>query len=134
MRRAVAGGMLGVALVAGATGCTPPGAVCPAIGWINTVIVDASAFGEDVFVQLCVDAGCSTEPGTPPTVSSDLGVPALAEDDEFHVGMTTPEHATVRIYDASGTLIRESEHDIAWVLSAEACGGPATASPITLTP
>lgn len=124
--------MVGLVLALGSTGCSSD-AVCPAIGWNNTVEVDASGFGEAVFVQLCVDAGCSAAPGEEPTPSSDMGMPVQNEDGVFSLSMTAPEEATVRVYDAVGTLLHESEHDIAWTHSTEVCGGPSIAETITLT-
>lgn len=133
MRRAMAVGILGLAmLAASATACAPQ--ACPAIGWINTIEVDASAFGDAVFVQLCVDAGCSSAPGEEPTTSSDLGVPVHTGDGEFVVGMTTPDEATIRLYASDGTLLQESAHAIDWTEPTDVCGGPSTAAPITLTP
>ena len=124
--------MLGLVLALGSIGCSSD-VVCPAIGWNNTVEIDASAFGEAVFVQLCVDAGCSAAPGEEPTPSSDMGMPVQNEDGVFSLSMTAPEEATVRVYDSLGALLHESEHDIAWTHSTEACGGPSIAETITLT-
>lgn len=134
MRRAAVVGMLGVILLAGTAGCAAPGSVCPTIGWINSVRVDASAFGSDVFIQLCVDAGCSAAPTEAPTPSSDLSVPVSTGDGAYAVGMTTPDEATVRVYDAAGALIQESEHAMSWTLPTDVCGGPGTAAPIVVTP
>jgi len=133
MRKAAAVGILGLALLTGATGCAAPGLVCPAIGWINTLEVDASAFAGDVFVQLCVEAGCSSAPGETPSMSSDLAIPVSTGDGVYEIGMTTPDEATVRVYDAAGALIQESEHVINWTLPTDPCGGPGTADPIILT-
>lgn len=134
MRRRIAVAMLGLALLGVAAGCAAPGVACPAIGWINTVHVDASAFGSDIFVQLCVEAGCSAAPGEEPTVSSDLGAPLGMGDGEYGVGMTTPDDATVRIYDAADTLIDESIHEVNWTTPTGVCGGASSAETITATP
>ncbi|MDQ0642111.1 hypothetical protein [Microbacterium murale] len=133
MRRMLAIGMLGLVLALGTTGCSSD-LVCPAIGWNNTVQVDASAFGDAVLVQLCVDAGCSAGPGEEPAPSSDMGMPVHAEDGVFNLSMTAPEEATIRVYDAAGTLLQESGHEIEWTHSTEACGGPGVAAPITVIP
>lgn len=125
-------GMLVMALLGAATGCAQT--ACPAIGWINTVEVDASAFGPDVLVQFCVDAGCSAGPGEEPTPSSDMGAPLQNEDGVFSLSMTTPEQATIRVYDATGTLLHESDHDITWSHSTERCGGPSISDPVVLSP
>lgn len=133
MRKMLAVGMLGSALLLGSTGCSPDVA-CPAIGWINTVTVDTSAFGDTAFVQFCVDAGCSPRPDEGPTTSSDLQVPVQEDDGVFRVGMAAPEEAMIRVYDATGMLLHESDHDIAWTHSTGPCGGPSTAAPIIVTP
>ncbi|MDP3949866.1 hypothetical protein [Microbacterium sp.] len=132
MRRRLAVGMLAIVLLGATTGCAPT--ECPAIGWNNTVEVDASAFGPDVFVQLCVDAGCSAGPGEDHTPSSVMGAPMQNEEGVFSLSMTTPDEATIRVYDAAGSLLQESVHDIAWTHSTEVCGGPSIAEPITPTP
>lgn len=119
-------------LALGSTGCSSD-VVCPAIGWNNTVRVDASAFGEAVLVQLCVDAGCTAAPGEELTVSSDMGMPVQNEDGVFSLSMTAPEEATIRVYDSVGAFLYESDHDIAWTHSTEVCGGPSIAETITLT-
>lgn len=124
--------MLGLVLALGSTGCSSD-VVCPAIGWNNTVRVDASAFGETALVQLCVDAGCSAAPGEEASPSSDMGMPVQNEVGVFSLGMTTPEEATVRVHDSVGALLHESEHDIAWTHSTGVCGGPSVAETITLT-
>jgi len=123
--------MLVIALLGASTGCAQT--ACPAIGWINTVEVDASAFGADVFVQFCVDAGCSAGPGEESTTSSVMGAPVQNEDGVFSLSMTTPQEAMIRVYDATGTRLQESAHDITWTHSTEPCGGPSTAAPIILT-
>lgn len=123
--------MLVVALLCSTMGCAQT--VCPAIGWNNTVQVDASAFGPDVFVQLCVNARCSAGPGEAPTASSDMGVPVQDGDGVFSLSMTAPEEATIRVYDAAGTLLYESDHDITWTHSTEPCGGPAISDRVVLS-
>ncbi|WP_309102531.1 hypothetical protein [Microbacterium sp.] len=107
---------------------------CPAIGWNNVVTVDAAAYGDDVFIQLCTDAGCSAAPGEEPTPSSDPATPVRADDTTFGFGMAAPDEALVRVYAADGSLVAESEHTISWTHSTDRCGGPSTAEPIVLQP
>lgn len=121
--------VLALALL-GATGCA--GVVCPAIGWSNGIEVDASAYGDDAFVQLCVDVGCSAGPAEQPTPSSEIGVPFREDDGVFTLSMTTPDEVTVRVYDASGVVLHESDHRLDWTYSADVCGGPSSVGPIVL--
>ncbi|WP_091225736.1 hypothetical protein [Microbacterium sp. 3J1] len=107
---------------------------CPAIGWSNGVEIDASAYGSDVFLQVCSDAGCSAAPGVVPTPESEPSVPALGEAGTVHFGFAAPDEITVRVYDISGILLSESEEPIAWTHSTEPCGGPSTAPPLVLRP
>lgn len=132
MRRAIAAASVALVVLAGALGCVPGGA-CPAIGWINTVTVDASAFGDAAFVQLCVPVGCSAAPGEHPSPSSDLRVPTSSADGGFAVGMTTPDSVTVRVYDADG-ILHEEAVEISWTHSDGPCGGPSVAGVIMVQP
>jgi hypothetical protein len=127
----LAGLMLGLALLLGASGCAG-GTTCPAIGYDNRIDVDASIFGDDVFVQLCVKTRCSEARGEQPTPSSDSRTPIRVDDESFSLGMTAPAEVTVRVYDASGVVIHESTHALAWTHSTEVCGGPSTTAPIIL--
>ncbi|WP_243232615.1 hypothetical protein [Microbacterium sp. CIAB417] len=130
MRRAMAVGMLGLGMLAAATGCAPQ--ACPAIGWISVVEVDATAVGDAVFVQLCVNATCSPAPD-----SSEADAPAITVTTDEHtwsfgfIDLSTPENVTVRVYRA-GALTDETEHAVDWTHSTEACGGPSIADPIVL--
>ncbi|MGN7978727.1 hypothetical protein ACTJJ4_14210 [Microbacterium sp. 22195] len=45
-----------------------------------------------------------------------------------------PEDVTLRVTDADGTVLKESDHHIVWTHSTERCGGPSTADPIGLRP
>ncbi|MFD5216021.1 hypothetical protein [Microbacterium sp. NPDC058345] len=130
MRRVLA--VVGLAL-AGllAAACSPDTQVCPAIGWNNHIEVDATAFGQDAFVQLCTEAGCSPQPGAHRTLPTDLSVPS-PDAGAFSVGMTAPESVTIRVYDATGALLHESERSVDWTHSPGPCGGPSTATPVVL--
>lgn len=108
--------------------------VCPAIGWSNGVTIDSSAFGGDVFLQVCSDAGCSSGPGAQPTPETDSSVPAQGEAGAFHFGFAAPDRITVRVYDSAGALLAESDEQIDWTHSTDPCGGPSTAPPIVLEP
>ncbi len=101
---------------------------CPAIGWTNTVEVDASAYGNDAFVQLCVLSRCSVAPGEREMPSDDASVPFRGEGDTFQLGMTAPEEVLIRVYSVHGTLVAEKEHEIDWTHSTDPCGGPSIAS------
>lgn len=131
MRRAA----LAVITIAAATLLTGCATACPAIGWNNGLTIDASAYGGDVFLQVCVDgAGCSTAPGAEPTPSTDLSVPEQGEPGQFGFGFSAPDAITVRVFDASGVLIAESEESVEWTHSTDVCGGPSTAPPVVLEP
>lgn len=114
-------------------GCQLPPGACPAIAWINSISVDTSAYPGDVFVQVCTDAGCSDAPGASPTPSPDFSAPR-GDGKTFELGMSTPDVVTARVYDASGTLLAETEELIDWTRSTDPCGGPATAPPVALDP
>lgn len=107
---------------------------CPAIAWNNTVTVDATAYGGDVFIQLCTDAGCSAAPGEEATPSSDPAMPVRQDETTFGFMMAVPDEAVVRVYAPDGSLIAESEHTISWTHSTDRCGGPSTAEPIVVHP
>ena len=129
--------MASVALVCAAvlptTACQAE-AVCPAIGWSNAITVDASALGDDVFVQMCVASACSPAPGATATAPSDARTPIHDGDGVFQLGMTAPDAVTVRVYAGDGGLLDEAEHDLDWEHSDAPCGGPSATDPIVLTP
>ncbi|MFB4354453.1 hypothetical protein RAC69_14965 [Microbacterium sp. LS_15] len=131
MRRVGAVGML-VAAVTLLAGCAFPPGACTAIGWSNVVTIDSSAYGSDVFLQVCVDAGCSTAPGVETTPSTDLSVPERGDAGAFGFGFSAPDDITVRVFDADGILLAESEETIDWTHSTDPCGGPSTAAPVVL--
>ncbi|MEV4775277.1 hypothetical protein [Microbacterium sp. LWH12-1.2] len=130
-RTAVA--ILTVLLLVGVTACAqlfPRN--CPAIGWINTVEIDASVYGDDAFIQLCTDAGCSPAPGETETPPLDLSTPVRGDVDTFQFGMTAPDEVLLRVYGADGALIVEEQHEIGWTHSTDPCGGPSTANPVVV--
>lgn len=131
MRRVGVVGMLGAA-AALLTGCTFPPEACTAIGWSNAVTIDSSAYGSDVFVQVCTDAGCSAAPGVEPTPSTDASIPERGDAGMFGFGFDAPDDITVRVYDADGILLAQSEETIDWTHSTDPCGGPSTAPPVVL--
>ncbi len=129
MRRAA----LAVIGIVGATLLTGCATACPAIGWSNGLTIDASAYGDDVFLQVCVDgAGCSAAPGVEPTPSTDPSIPEQGEPGEFGFGFSAPDVITVRLFDATGVLIGESDESVEWTHSTDVCGGPSTAPPVVL--
>lgn len=138
MRRlaAVTGLVLAGVLV---TSCAPDpmidGDVCPAIGYITVLEVDAAAIPGAAWVQLCDDAVCSLAPGTATGTAEQIG----ATEQEgiwtfsFH-GRAPAATATIRVTDDTGALLKESEHHIDWVDSTARCGGPSTADTVVLIP
>ncbi|MEV4738191.1 MULTISPECIES: hypothetical protein [unclassified Microbacterium] len=131
MKRVSAVGLL-VVVVALLAGCSFPPGACTAIGWSNAVTIDASAYGSDVFLQVCTGAGCSPDPGVEPTPSTDLSVPERGDAWAFGFGFDAPEEITVRVYDDGGILLSETEETIDWTHSTDPCGGPSTAPPVVL--
>ncbi|WP_435745945.1 hypothetical protein [Microbacterium sp. PMB16] len=119
--------LLGLSLAGCAT-------ACPAIGYISVLTVDASAYGDDVFVQLCVPGGCSAGPDGQETPSSDPTVPNVGEEPDEFLFMSVPDEVTARVFAPDGTLLVEDDHDISWTHSTEQCGGPSTAPPLILNP
>ncbi|GAB3600776.1 hypothetical protein [Microbacterium tumbae] len=132
MRKAWTAGALASALLALSAGCAP--VACPAIGWVNAITVDASALGDAVFVQLCVEEACSPAPDAVDADSSPIMVTTGEDAWAFSlIDMTTPGEVSIRVYDLEGVLLRESDHDVRWTHSTEVCGGPSTAEPVVLT-
>lgn len=117
----------------GASGCA---VACPAIGYISTVVVDVSAVPDAVDVQFCVEGECSPAPGDEATSRSNA-FEAVPQDDgtwNLALDMYTPESIEIRLFDAVGTLVHESEQEIAWTHSGGPCPGPSTAEQVTLQP
>ncbi|KNY06415.1 hypothetical protein [Microbacterium sp. GCS4] len=131
MKRVSAVGAL-VGVVAVLSGSAFPPGACTTIGWSNAVEIDPSAYGSDVFLQVCTDAGCSTGPGVEPTPSTDLSVPERGDAGAFGFGFDAPDHIIVRVYDDGGILLSETEEPIDWTHSTDPCGGPSTAPPVVL--
>lgn len=121
-----------VALLGGAaTGITGCYTACPAIGYVNGVVVDVSVFPETAAVQFCVDAECSPAPGEDETVSTNLFAASRQDDRTWRLmfDMSTPEDVDIRLFDAQGTVIHESEEPIAWTHADGPCGGPPPRTP-----
>lgn len=119
-------------LALGLVGCAT---VCPAIGWINGITVDASAFDGAAELQFCVDDECSPRANeTPATgeVSTMLWANRDGEDWTLSLDMRAPETIVIRLFAADGSLLEESEHDIDWTPPTGQCGGASTAPPIVL--
>lgn len=130
MRRAAAVA-LSAALGMSLAGCAT---ACPAIGYLSVLTVDAGAFGDDVFVQLCVPGGCSIGPYGGETPSSDPTVPSVGEEPGEFLFMAVPDAVAAHVFAADGTLLAESEHAITWTHSTAQCGGPSTTPPLVLSP
>jgi hypothetical protein len=130
MRRAATAILTGLLLVALA-GCAT---ACPAIGYISVLTVDAGAYGDDVFVQLCVPGGCSVGPDGTETPSTEPTVPSVGEELGDFLFLAVPDAVTARVFAADGTLLAENEHEIDWTHSTEQCGGPSTADLLVLEP
>lgn len=136
MRRAVAV-LWAAGVLLGACGCAQlVPEVCPAIGWINGLDVDVSAYGDGVFVQLCVDGVCSPAPDAAddeaeliPVVVGDAGVWSFSMVN----GDPTPDAVVVRVFEPGGELLVESAREVAWAASTDRCGGPAVAEPIVVS-
>ena len=132
MRRAAAS-LVGPVLALLLAGCSFPPGACPAVAWNNSIAVDSSAYPGEVFIQICTDSGCSAAPGVSPTPATDFSL-RTGDGGAFHLGMTSPDRILVRVYDASGSMLSESEEPITWTRSTDPCGGPSTAPPIVLEP
>ncbi|MDQ0615948.1 hypothetical protein QF046_003589 [Microbacterium sp. W4I4] len=118
------------------TACMQPFAdVCPAIGYVTGLQVDATGITDATWVQLCADEACSPLPGE--TESTDIRI-GVNEDDGIwafsFLSIEMPDDVTIRATDADGAVLQESEHHIDWAHSTERCGGPSTAEPIVLVP
>lgn len=130
MRRAAAVTLtvlLGLALAGCAT-------ACPAIGYISVLTVDAGAYGDEAFVQLCVPGGCSAGADGTETSSSDATVPFRGQEDGEFLFTAVSDEIIVRVFAPDGSLLTEQEHDIPWTHSEEQCGGPSTTPPLVLEP
>lgn len=130
MRRAAIA-ILTTALTLSLAGCST---ACPAIGYISVLTVDADAYGDDVFVQLCVPGGCSPAPDGSETPSSDPTVPSRGEEAGEFLFMSVSDEVVVRVFGPDDTLLAEDDHAITWTHSKEQCGGPSTSPPLVLKP
>jgi hypothetical protein len=118
-------------------GCAPAPVACPAVGWINSVVVHVEGSGaEEASVQVCDGDHCSSVAGAEPPST---GVPMIAtrQDDgswKVGIGMATPSPLTVRALDATGAVLAEQDAELAWHRTGGSaqCGGPSSAEPVTL--
>jgi hypothetical protein len=109
------------------TACGGAGATaCPAVGWVNTVVVE---FADDWpavegGVTLRCEPACHqpvlVDPATA-TVDPAGGAPATATFD-----MSTPDSVVIRVIGPDGTALAEVDADLEWerVGGSEDCGGP----------
>ena len=137
MTRPLLRSLIGVLILGGAaTGTTGCYTACPAIAYLSAVVVDVSAFSDVAAIQFCADAKCSPAPGEGDTASTNLFTATPQDQGTWSLGfdMSTPDVVDIRLFDAQGTLIHESEQAIAWTRTGGACPGPATAEPLTLQP
>lgn len=123
-----------VLLCGAATGTTGCVTACPAIGYISAVVVNVSAFPEVAAVQFCVEAACSPAPGEDATSSTNMYAATPQEDGTWSLAfdLSTPEVVDIRLFDAQGGLVHESEESISWTHSEGVCPGPSTAEPLVL--
>ncbi|WP_226531755.1 hypothetical protein [Microbacterium paraoxydans] len=137
MPRPVSRSLAALALVAGAmTAATGCAVACTTVGYISTVLVDVSAVPEAVALQFCVEDECSPAPGDEPSSRSNA-FEAVPQDDgtwSLALDMYTPQIIEVRLFDAEGALIHESDQEISWTHSGGQCPGPSTAESVKLEP
>jgi hypothetical protein len=136
--------------------------VCPTIAWTNFVTVTLDGDTRNVsWVQLCTPDSCSraTESPAPqavlpsvtasPTGANGLGfapgggptvrriiVEKIGPDSwRFGFEIDSPGSVTVRALDSTGKTLAEKRTSLAWQRTGGTvgCGGPETASPVTLT-
>lgn len=110
---------------------------CPAIGWINALTVDTTAIDGVAELQFCVDDECSPRADEiPPTGSVSTMFWADQDGAEWtlNLDMRLPETVAIRLFDADGALVQESEHAIDWTPPTGQCGGASTAPPLVLHP
>lgn len=136
--------------------------VCPAIAWINFVTVTLDGDTRNVsWVQLCTPDSCSraAESQAPqavppsgtatPTGANGLGtapggghtvrrivVEKIGSDSwRFGFEIDSPGSVVVRALDSTGKTLAEKKTSLAWQRTGGTvgCGGPETASPVTLT-
>ncbi|MGB3374002.1 MAG: hypothetical protein WBA87_02530 [Microbacterium sp.] len=116
------------------TACMQPFVdVCPAIGYITGLQVDATGIPEAAWVRLCADGVCSPAPGE--TESPDLRIGASEDAGVWafsFLSVETPDEVTIRVTDAAGAVLQETTHRIAWTHSTDRCGGPSNAETLVL--
>ncbi len=128
----------GAAILAAAALLLPGCAVaCPAIGWINTVTVDASAVDGVADLQFCIEDECSPRVDETPDPSEPVSLLSTSREGDdwvLHLDMNAPDTVLIRLYDVDGVLIDEGEHPVDWTHASGPCGAPSTAPPIVLDP
>ena len=131
-RRARILAMVGV-LLGGAVAAPGCAVACPAIAYISTVVIDARAVADVVSMQVCIESECTPEPGEEADPMSLLGVERL-DDGTWNAVLDTrtPDRLTVRLYDGSGLLLRDTVEQVEWTFTGGACPGPASASTVVL--
>lgn len=137
-----------------ATGCAM---TCPTIAWINSVTVALDGDVRNVaWVQVCTPDSCSeaTDSPAPQTALSSptetaggnaLGIPGSASPRitvertgsntwQFGFEKVSPRSVTARAIDEAGNTITERKLSLDWQRTGRTvgCGGPETASPVTL--
>lgn len=106
---------------------------CPAIAYLNTVTLDSSAYADVDSVQFCIAAECTPAPGEPADDGSLLGVTPLDDGRwSLMLDMRSPKQIVVRLFDAEGAVVHESEESISWTFTGGQCPGPATAEVVVL--
>lgn len=158
LRSAACLGLL-LSVVLQVTGCAK---TCPANAWLNFVTVTVDGDTRNVaWVQLCTPDACfrATARPTPqpvlptatptPTGANGLGFPSGLGPVERHISVQRtkadawrfgfvvdlPGSVTVRAFDSAGKTLAEKRLSLVWQATGKntGCGGPATASPVTLT-
>ena len=128
-------GAFGFATVLGLAGCSSPGGVCSAVGWINKLTITLTGDLSDVAdVKLCVEDQCAPTDNSQP--SEALAQVTHAQQDGstgtwiFMTGMGSPADFTVRVYAADGTVLSDAQSAPEWVRvgGSEECGGPGEAT------
>ena len=134
------------------TACGKTDVVCPAVGWVSTIIVrlegDLTAVDD---VQLCIPEGCSVpdvaapQPASPksavpssPAGPSPATAPFTATQTavnswSFTVRGHLPGEVDTRVLAQDGTLLAQQPSQLAWIRvgGSDECGGPMTTPPIT---
>ena len=130
--RALAAVVLLGGAVAGTSGCVLN--ACPAIAYISTVVVDVCAFPAATDLQFCANEQCSPAPGEEESQHANLFSASPAGDGTWSLffDMSTPDVVDIRLFDAQGAVIHESEEEISWTRTEGPCPGPVSADPVVL--